>query len=102
MITNRTQADVDNVNLNSTSSSKGAYNYTDLNRVEGKVKELNDLLIQYNYMSALTTKLDWTVEDFFTPTDATRYLGNVQAIRNALATYEDTPQVPTTMERIYL
>ena len=44
MITDRTQADVDSVTKDQTSVNKGAYNYTDLNRVENKVKELNTLL----------------------------------------------------------
>lgn len=100
MITDRTQADVESVNLNSTSPSKGAYNYTDLNRVEAKVKELNDLLVTYSYMSSLTTKLNWTYTDLFKKSDATRYLNNVKAIRNALAQYSTTPQVPSTMANL--
>lgn len=100
MITDRTQADVESVNLNSTSPSKGAYNYTDLNRVEAKVKELNDLLVTYSYMSSLTTKLNWAYTDLFKQSDATRYLNNVKAIRNALARYSTTPQVPSTMANL--
>lgn len=100
MITDRTQADVDNVTLSSTTPQKGAYNYTDLNRVEAKVKELNDLLVTYNYMSALTTKLNWTYTDKFTPSDSTRYLNNVSAIRSALARYSTTPSVPNTMANL--
>ena len=97
MITDRTQADVNSLDIDSTTPSTGAYNYTDLNRVESKVKELNDLLATYSYMSALTTKLDWSVTDKFNQTNATRYLNNVRAIRSALATYSTTPLVPSTM-----
>lgn len=97
MITDRTQSDVTNLNIDSSTASKGAYNYTDLNRVESKVKELNDLLVSYNYMSALTTKLNWAITDKFNVNDSTRYLNNIKAIRNALATYTTTPQVPSTM-----
>lgn len=100
MITNRTQSDVNNIDINSTTPSKGAYNYTDLNRVETKVKELNDLLVSYSYMASLTTKLDWTYTDLFKQSDAIRYLNNIKAIRNALAQYNTTPQVPSTMANL--
>ena len=100
MITDRTLSDVTNVDINSSTVSKGAYNYTDLNRVESKVKELNDLLVTYNYMSALTTKLDWSMTDKFNVNDGTRYLNNVKAIRQALATYETTPETPSTMANL--
>ena len=100
MITDRTQSDVTNLNIDSSTASKGAYNYTDLNRVEAKVKELNDLLVSYNYMSALTTKLNWAITDKFNVNDSTRYLNNIKAIRNALATYTTTPQVPSTMANL--
>ena len=78
----------------------GAYNYTDLNRVEAKVKELNDILVTAKYMTTLTTKLDWTHSDIFTQTDAERYLSNINAVRNALAVKPTTPQTPTTMNRL--
>lgn len=51
-------------------------------------------------MSSLTTKLDWSMTDFFTVADSTRYLNNVKAIRNALARYSTTPQVPSTMNHL--
>lgn len=98
MITDRTQADVDSVTKNQTSVNKGAYNYTDLNRVENKVKELNTLLQSYNYIDeTLTTKLDWSYSDKFNVSDMQRYLGNIQKIRNAFSTLQSTPLVPTTI-----
>lgn len=94
MITDRTQADTTSINKNGTVVQKGAYNYTDLNRVEAKVKELNDILIASGYMTSLTTKLDWSMTDKFNQNDSTRYLNNIQAIRSALAVKPTTPQVP--------
>lgn len=98
---------------------KGAYNYTDMNRVEGAVSYLSGLLqsvptdlqtlaatlgvawdeffdlpydpAQYTF----TTKTNWAKADLPTTTDMTRYLGNVTQIITALtAVY---PTLPTTM-----
>lgn len=101
MITDRTQTDVNSIDPDATTVSKGAYNYTDLNRVEDKVKELNEMLISYRYMNEeLVTKLDWTLTDKFNETDSQRYLGNVQKIRNALVVTSATPDVPATMHKL--
>lgn len=98
MITDRTQADVNSITKDATSVNRGAYNYTDLNRVENKVKELNELLVADGYMSqTLTTKLDWTLTDKFSPSDMQRYLNNIQEIRTALTSLNSTPYTPTTM-----
>lgn len=98
MITNRTQTNVDSITKDATSVNRGAYNYTDLNRVENKVKELNELLIADGYMSqTLTTKLDWALTDKFSSSDMQRYLNNIQEIRTALTSLTSTPYTPTTM-----
>lgn len=55
---------------------KGAYNYTDLNRVESIVAELD-----YWFEIGLETKTDWTMYDVPTKADMERYLGNVATIR---------------------
>lgn len=103
LITDRTQTDVDNINIDSSTTSKGAYNYTDLNRVETKVKELNEYLKTYNYMTeTLSTKLDWAMTDKFNQSNNNnnRYLSNLRKIRQALATIPTTPQVPSTMANL--
>lgn len=90
-VTDRTQADVDLVNRlrakgwnNMTASEqrlwdqglKGAYNYTDLNRVESNVAHLSVML-----GLTLITKTNWTEWDRPTATEMNRYIGNVWAIR---------------------
>ena len=103
MVTDRTQADVDYARENKDSATplKGAYNYTDLNRVEGKVEELETLLSTYGYLDEdLTTKTDWNYTDFFTPNNATRYLQNIEKIRNSIALTESTPDAPRYNGRI--
>lgn len=88
---------------------KGAYNYTDLNRVEEAVDYIADELVQApadlqafatslgvawdssfelpydeNDYTGLTVKTDWTDEDIPNVTDMARYLGNLQLIQAAL------------------
>lgn len=95
LITDRTQFHVDRLKallakgyLNFSASErsewagdaqKGAYNHTDLNRVESAVAELaSDLMLN------LETKTNWTKWDIPTQMEMNRYLGNVRKIRVAL------------------
>lgn len=112
-ITDRTQADVDRraylarkglANMSQTelaewlAPSKGAYNYTDLNRVENAVAKIKDL------MSALRRDIDlydtrkWTMDDVPSPTDMQKYLYNVKVIRDALPELHYVmPEAPVSM-----
>jgi len=101
MIFDRTQADVDTANriitkinngepLTTEEQSlydtglRGRYNYTDLNRVETKVKELEVLLTNNGYPVQVNTKTNWTGQDELRLADVTRYLGNIAEIRRIL------------------
>lgn len=59
-------------------TTKGAYNYSDLNRVERAVSELSEL-----YGLNLETKTDWGMWDVPTATDAVRFIFNVKKVRQA-------------------
>ena len=59
-----------------TDATKGAYNYSDLNRVERAVEEISDR-VGLN----LITKTNWQMWDLPTETDMIRYLGNVNTIK---------------------
>ena len=97
-------------------TQKGAYNYTDLNRVEEAVDYVADELVQApadllayatslgvawdssfelpydeNDYTSLTIKTDWTDEDIPDVTDMARYLGNLQLIQAALPTLTVAP-----------
>lgn len=103
LIYDRTQEDVEYASNHpeSTEFLKGAYNYTDLNRVETKVKELNELLNKYNYIAGITTiKLDWSKTDFFTKADSIRYLDNINKIRQVYVVKSTTPTTPTTLNNL--
>jgi hypothetical protein len=58
--------------------TRGAYNYSDMNRVEMTVQEIDEAL-----GLGLTTKTDWKPEDVPTKSEWERYVGNVSAISKA-------------------
>lgn len=76
-------------------AAKGAYNYTDLNRVETAVSELAAEL-----GLSLTTKTNWTLWDVPVQADMERYLGNVVAIRDACPGKVTFPDLPNSMNRL--
>lgn len=107
-ITDRTQADVDRLLVlqtkgwnNMTSSereewygvaTRGAYNYTDLNRVESAVAEISDSL-----GLGLVTKTDWGMWDVPTEADMARYLENIATIKAAVSYRNNAPTLPDRM-----
>lgn len=60
-----------------TDATKGAYNYSDLNRVERAVAEISDIK-----GVGLITKTDWTMWDIPTDSDMNRYLSNIKILRD--------------------
>lgn len=75
--------------------AKGAYNYTDLNRVETAVGVLARILNM-----SLTTKTNWTMWDKPTQSDMSRYLGNVAKIRERCSFVKNLPTLPTDMNNL--
>ena len=72
-----------------TTVTKGAYNYSDLNRVERTVKEISEKLGLH-----LITNTDWAMWDIPRLADMERYLYNIRVIKNAIAS---TTSLPTNM-----
>ena len=112
LVTDRTQHDVDRVNVlakkgweNMTPEErsewgiglKGAYNCTDLNRVQSAVLYLRDRFAGVGYSPELSSQKTWTVQDVPTQTDMTDYLADVRAIRGVLPLLKTTPPVPDSM-----
>lgn len=75
-----------------TPATKGAYNYSDLNRVEWAVSELSEM-----YALGLITKTDWTAADVPSDQLMDRYLSNIRAIRSVCQNRSSLPPVPTSM-----
>lgn len=79
---------------------KGAYNNTDLNRVEAAVLMISEKLKELYIDVDVTTKSDWELEDLPTLSDMSRYLGNVVKLRNASSGLREAPQPPSSMVRL--
>lgn len=79
---------------------KGAYNYTDMNRVESAVEYVANRLTEAGYVVTPIIKKNWSKTDKPTLTDLKRYMKNISDIRSALATFETTPEAPTTEKRL--
>ena len=109
-VTDRTQADVDRVNELSakgwdnmtaeeqaewSAGLKGAYNYTDFNRVETAVAHLSE-----KFDLSLTTQTNWTKWDIPKQSDIDRFMGNIVAVRAVASVYTATPNTPTSMNRL--
>lgn len=75
-----------------TLATKGAYNYSDLNRVERAVAEISD-----RAGLNLVTKTDWSMWDIPKESDMRRYLNNVEAVRQLVPSNVTVPLTPTTM-----
>jgi hypothetical protein len=75
-----------------TEATKGAYNFSDLNRVERAVEELAELL-----GVEIETKTNWSAWDIPTRSDVTRYLGNVRTIQNLCG---ENTVLPETLEKM--
>lgn len=74
---------------------KGAYNYTDLNRVEAAVGIVAGIL-----GLSLTTKTNWTMWDKPTQSEMSRYLGNVAKIRERCSSVPNLPTLPGSMDNL--
>ena len=113
LITNRTQGDVDTLRgfldtpfvgwsaemiaeFNA-AAMKGAYNYTDLNRVGNAVTYVAGRLEDAGYYVPVSPKIDWIESDIPTESSMVRYLDDVETIRNTLTVLPDTPEVPEDM-----
>lgn len=78
-----------------TMATKGAYNYSDLNRVEQAVSEIADRV-----GIALEIKTDWTFWDIPRKADMDRFLGNISKLRDMFPIASDMPSTPTTMSHM--
>jgi len=75
-----------------TLATKGAYNYSDLNRVERAVAEISERL-----GLGLTTKTYWYAWDIPTASDMMRYINNIKAIATAIGS---TIVLPDSMNKL--
>lgn len=114
LVTDRTQADVDRVNalmlkwLDGTITAeektewlagmKGAYNYTDLNRVGEAVAYVANLLWQGGHHISVTAKQDWTVEDIPTLAQMNAFLTDLTLLKSSVSGV--SVNVPSSMNNL--
>lgn len=114
LVTDRTQFDVDRVNTlaakgwakmtaaerNEWSAGlKGAYNATDLNRVQSAARYIKDRFESLGYSMNLSEQRSWTQQDAPSAADLRKYLDDIRVIRNVFAVLNTTPAVPDSMAR---
>lgn len=87
-IYNRARADVDLIRLDPLNeNNKGAYNYTDLNRVENNCKYIMDLVNDVGILDnkiQLVIKNDWKMSDIPAITDINRIRNNILTLLDDL------------------
>ena len=113
LITDRTQADVDRVLALSakgwasmtaaeqaewSAGLRGAYNASDLNRVQEAMEYLAGVIASYGYAVSLQVTPTWSDSDIPTEAQMTAYLSNLAALRGVLAVLPTTPATPESME----
>ena len=93
LIYDRTQEDVEYAlsNPDSISFLKGSYNYTDLNRIEKWCEYLEEQLNKYSYSVSITTKTDWTIDDFPIKVQLERIRNNVESLKEAFVAFTTIP-----------
>ena len=109
LITDRTAQDVDRVKILAAkawqdmtaeeraewlSPMRGAYNYTDMNRVGEAVAYVAGRLMEFGYLSFVPSARVWSAEDIPTESDLFQYFGNVSILRQAITVWESTPVAP--------
>ena len=73
---------------------RGAYNYTDLNRVGAAVNALAETLTEHGYFPRRRLRTNWTESEWLEPDTAAEYLAAVAEIRSQFAQMASTPEAP--------
>lgn len=81
-------------------SHKGAYNYTDLNRVGAAINYVAERLCEWGYPYHPNMRTNWQAEDLFWQSDLEEYLQAVENLRRRLAVRADTPETPQRISTV--
>lgn len=78
---------------------KGAYNYTDLNRVGQAISYLIERLKELAvYDTTIVPKTDWAMGNVPTQSQISALLTNLTKLRGKLSLPDDAPTVPTSLD----
>lgn len=81
-------------------SHKGAYNYTDLNRVNEALAYLRDREVAV-LIFPYPLKTNWAYSDEFGAVAQSQYLANINIVRNIVGMPIDAPRTPTKISNIH-
>ena len=76
---------------------KGCLNVTDLNRIEGNIDYLNDLLASLHYNTTFIDVKNWTNAGLPNVADFERILSNITNLFNAICKPTSAEELPDTM-----
>ena len=79
---------------------KGAYNYTDLNRVGAAMQYLAERFTRFGYVVDIAPVVDWMEADTPSTTDMALYLSNLAVLRKTFVVMQSTPEVPSDTENL--
>lgn len=76
---------------------KGCLNVTDLNRIEGNIEFLNDLLESFHYITTFVEVKSWSNAGLPNVADFERILSNITNLFNAICKPTSAEELPTNM-----
>lgn len=76
---------------------KGCLNVSDINRIEGNIEYLTEMLNSYHYLLGISTK-SWTNAGLPNETDISRILNNVRTIIDNYYQQSNAPPVPSRLQ----
>lgn len=79
---------------------KGAYNASDLNRVQAAMAYLADRLNALGYYAEAPHQRAWTASDMPKPSDMAAYLSDVEKLRAVIPVMLTTPDAPPDAEKL--
>ena len=91
LITDRTQADLDN------DTARAYIDHDDLNRLEGAVQWIAEHLQDAGYPVRITERLNWLPADVRTQSEMDRLRDNINNLRSAYVTVSTTPRTPASI-----
>lgn len=77
---------------------KGAYNFTDLNRVNAAYEIIGAMLTDIGEITHYTVKKDWTLYDIPAKAQLTAYIDIIKDIRSRLKTVQPLPEAPDDVD----
>lgn len=83
-------------NASSVKDLKGCLNVSDINRIEGNIEYLGNLLADHGYRVSVFTK-SWTNNDLPNQGDVERILNNVRSLLDSYYTHPASPSIPDKM-----